>query len=212
MNSRFREIIKTMQQLDIGRISILLNRICSNPDMAQSSSILTEKEREKLLERFELSQEQYERLIQGLYFMVLDSACERNFKPYQDILVAEGVDEEVVLVIRNCINENMGALTEKIKGKAVASSSILKDISWEMNIPIAESSLPIQQELSTTRKLNFKYSKDARNPCCEMTFQFAQETGGPTTSMFTLRAEKAGVQEIFETIEKIQDDLDSLLA
>lgn len=201
-----------MQLLDAGRIAILLSRICASPDMAQTSSILTEKEREKLLERFEISAEQYERLIQGMYFMVLDSACERDFRPYQEILTAEAVNPEIIETIRNCINENMAALTEKIKGKAIACSSLLKDISWEMNIPIAESSLPMQQELSAAHKLNFKYSKDARNPCTEITFQLGQEMGGPTTSMFTLRAEKSGVQEIFETIEKIQDDLDSLLA
>lgn len=212
MNSRFRESIKTIQQLDVGRISVLLTRICANSDMSQSSSILTEKEKEKLLERFEISSEQYERLIQGLYFMVLDSACERDFRPYQDLLTAEGVEAEMVEAIRNCINENMGPITEKLKSKAVACSSLLKDVSWEMNIPIAESSLPLKQELSAAHKLNFKYSKDARNPCSEITFQMAQETGGPATEMFTLRAEKSGVQEIFETIENIQDDLDSLLS
>ena len=212
MNSRFRECIKIMQQLDAGRISVLMSRICANPELDSSSTILTPKEREKLLERFEISQEQYERLIQGMYFMLLDTANERDFSPYEELLVVEGVDSEIVDAIKQCITENMGSVTEIIKGKTIACSSLVKDFSWEMNIPIAESSLPLQQELSSAHKLNFKYSKDSRNPCSEITFQMAQETNGPTNSMFTLRAEKAGVQEIFETIEKIQDDLDSLLS
>ena len=37
MNSRFRECIKIMQQLDAGRISVLMSRICANPELDSSS-------------------------------------------------------------------------------------------------------------------------------------------------------------------------------
>jgi len=179
----------------------------------------TDKEQEKFLKVFAISEGELTNVINALYFIIIQAAFERNFKPIEIQLVSAGIQGPQLQALQEAWTENGAAYVNRIKEKPIAVGNILDDMKWSLYVPFQEGRLPVKEKFNVSaptekfklENLDSLYSNDARNPITLLNFEIKNlsEDGGKNEN-FAVKLNKADVQKVFEQLEVIQKNIDGL--
>lgn len=223
-NTKLANAVSILNRIEPSKLSTIVTRVLAN-NTNNVSVLFEEREVEKLLKVFGISEQDLVSLVQALHFIYMQAAFERNFKPIEANLKAHGIKLEQLSALQEIWTENGGDYVNKVKDKPVSIEKSLTEISWNLTVPYKESNLPVIQKvdlLPEGDKPNIItesiYSDDARNPVAIVNFEVKQndasadssQTKGSTKTV-SIQMTKANVQKFFEQLEIIQAQLDDLL-
>lgn len=221
-NTKLANAVAILNRIEPSKLSTIVTRVLAN-NTNNVSVLFEEREVEKLLKVFGISEQDLVSLVQALHFVFMQAAFERNFKPVEANLKAHGIKLEQLASLQEIWTENGGDYVNKVKDKPVSIEKSLTGISWNLTVPYKENTLPIIQKvdlLPEGEKPNIItesiYSDDARNPVAIVNFEVKQndasdsQTKGSTKTV-SIQMTKGNVQKFFEQLEIIQAQLDDLL-
>ena len=225
--SKLQNAVSILNRIDPNKLSIIVTRVLvSNTN--NLSALFDAKEIQKLLKVFDISEPDLVSLVQSLHFLFMQAAFERNFRPVEGSLKANGISAEHLSCLQAIWSENGGEYINKIKDKPIAIEKQLSNVSWNLAVPYKESTLPIIQKvdlLPDAQKPNLAsenlYSDDARNPTAIINFEVKrskqqqqltnEEPKATSSDVFSVQMNKKEAQKFFEQLELIQSHLDDLI-
>ncbi|KAL4437742.1 hypothetical protein ABPG74_012417 [Tetrahymena malaccensis] len=215
INQNIVDAILLFNKLDSSKAEAILIKIFSSPT-SKYSELFTEKELNKLLALLKINEEQLNNIVRAFSFLLMHAVAERNIKDVEQTLAHIGLNQAHIVLFQKQWVTYGNEYTIKIRERPVAIQQELKEFTWSISLPLESSKLPLKNA-THLREDSFPidhneelYSIDAKNPQLILNMLLQQEDGS-NSEKFAVRLEKAQIQNLFENLEKIQDQLDLLL-
>lgn len=215
-NKNLTDAVKLLNKIEPDKVAIVFTRILTN-NTADITKLFTEREKEKFLKIFEMTEESFVNAINALYFLSLQAAFDKNFKVAENQLVLMGLSSAHIDELQGVWTDNAGAFVNSIKEKPVAIDKVLSSMSWSIKIPFQEGRLPVQEKLRFKEgdleqsDFNNLYSDDVRNPHVFLSLGLSDAIQSGKKEDFVVKMNKTDVQEVFDQLERIQTKIDSLM-
>ena len=220
-NQKLIDAINTFNKIEPAKIPPILIRIFQN-DTSNIHILLTEKEKEKFMKVFAVSEPELTNLINALYYFIIQAAFERSFKQVEPQLINAGIAKPQLQALQESWAENGSTYINKIKDKPIAVGKNLEDIKWSLYVPFQDSRLPVKEKFNlATEEEKFKfesmdnlYPNDARNPFLLLNFDLkniassVEKENIDTKESFTVKMTKSDIEKVFEQLETIQKNID----
>ena len=145
-NKTLSEAVKLLSRIEADKVAVVFTRILVN-NTADISKLFTEREKERFLKVFGMSEEMFTNAISALYFLSLQAAFDRNFKVAENQLISMGLGPEHISELQAVWTDNAGNFVNSIKEKPIAIDKVLTGINWSIKVPYQEGKLPVQEKL-----------------------------------------------------------------
>jgi HCaRG protein. len=218
-NKSLVEAISVLNKIEADKIGIIFSRILLN-NTTDIGILFSDKEKDKFLKFFSIDEKSFTNIINALYFLAIQGAFDKNFKPVESQLRLGGLKETHIEALQSVWTENAGEFVNKIKEKPVAVHNKLNNISWTINVPFQEGTLPIQEKFQFSEGENQKldensfkniYCVDERNPCAFVKFELGGANQDDKKEEYVVKMNKYDIQQFFEQLEIIQKNIDGLV-
>ncbi|CAD8044221.1 unnamed protein product [Paramecium primaurelia] len=216
VNKNLQDAILNLNSLSIPRTEIVIGRIFSKPGQLYKE-LFTEDEIKKFQNNLNINEQQLANIVNAFNFVLMHVVAERNLSQVEEVLGQNGMSQDHIEVFRQQWIQYGNEYSIRIREKPIAVQDVLHSFNWKISLQVDESRLP-QKNVANFMNVDGKiedandlYSYDARNPAT--TFVFETKPSGETNKVdkFSIKFQKAQVQELFEQLESIQESLDKLI-
>ncbi|CAD8137646.1 unnamed protein product [Paramecium pentaurelia] len=216
VNKNLQDAILNLNSLSIPRTEIVIGRIFSKPGQLYKD-LFTEDEIKKFQNNLNINEQQLANIVNAFNFVLMHVVAERNLSQVEEVLGQNGMSQDHIEVFRQQWIQYGNEYSIRIREKPIAVQDVLHSFNWKISLQVDESRLP-QKNVANFMNVDGKiedandlYSFDARNPAT--TFVFETKPSGETNKVdkFSIKFQKAQVQELFEQLESIQESLDKLI-
>ncbi|XP_034935673.1 COMM domain-containing protein 10 [Chelonus insularis] len=187
---RFHQGLEVISKLDIGKFRLLVNHICQELFVNNDGKIFSEDEEEKLITSLSLEKETLNLLIdiiiliysQAAFSVVKPAVMENTMKELFPL------SEESISVFVNAWITHGKRIIDTLRQKSIFPNQV-ENINWSFNIQAASSSASFDNKMNVLLQL-------------AMT--------GKEKEKLTVEMDKSSLSDLFENLEKIQNQLDAL--
>ena len=216
-NKNLADAVKLLNKIEPDKLAIVFTRILTQ-NTADVSKLFTEREKDKFIRLFGMTEESFTNVINALYFLSLQAAFDKNFKIAENQLSALGLSSDHITELQGVWTDNAGVFVNNIKEKPIAIDKVLTNFSWSIKVPFQEGRLPVQEKLKFKEGADLEpsdfqnlYDDDVRNPQVFMSFFLGDSSQGGKKEDFVVKMNKTDVQDIFDQLELVQTKIDSLM-
>ncbi|XP_012256358.2 COMM domain-containing protein 10-like [Athalia rosae] len=191
---RLREGLVILDQINSGKLRLLASRVCQNLQSRIGANTFSQDEEEKLSISLNLSPTDLNLLldtttliyIQAAYHIVKPAAMESYMKDTFNIQ-----DEKINVLVQTWMAHAKG-IVDTLRQKSIFPTQVT-EINWNLNVQC--SSTAVAKDMRTHGMLQLGIT---------------DISGKDSPTMLTIEADKTGLTELFDNLEKIQRQLDSL--
>ncbi|CAD8047355.1 unnamed protein product [Paramecium sonneborni] len=216
VNKNLQDAIINLNSLSIPRTEIVIGRIFSKPGQLYKE-LFTDDEIKKFQNNLNISEQQLANIVNAFTFVLMHVVAERNLSQVEEVLAQNGMSKDHIEVFRQQWIQYGNEYSIRIREKPIAVQDVLHSFNWKISLQVDESRLP-QKNVANFMNVDGKiedandlYSYDARNPAT--TFVFETKPSGETNKVdkFSIKFQKAQIQDLFEQLESVQESLDKLI-
>jgi len=214
-NKNLAEAVQLLNKIEPEKLAAVFSRILTQ-NTADISKLFTEREKEKFIKIFSMTEESFTNVINAIYFLSLQAAFDKNFKIAENQLLLLGLSNEHIREMQAIWTDNAGVFVNNIKEKPIAQDKVMSDFTWSIKVPFQEGRLPIQEKIKFRESGDLEpsdfenlYGDDARNPHAFVTFVLGDSQSAKKED-FVVKMNKADIQEVFDQLELIQTKIDTL--
>lgn len=215
-NKNLAEAVQLLNKIEPEKLAAVFSRILTQ-NTADISKLFSEREKEKFIKLFSMTEESFINVINAIYFLSLQAAFDKNFKVAENQLLLLGLSNEHIREMQAIWTDNAGVFVNNIKEKPIAQDKVLQSFSWSIKVPFQEGRLPIQEKVKFRESGDLEptdfenlYGDDVRNPAAFVTFVVGDSSSTGKKEDFVVKMNKADIQEVFDQLELIQTKIDTL--
>ncbi|CAD8047166.1 unnamed protein product [Paramecium primaurelia] len=216
VNKNLQDAIINLNSLSIPRTEIVIGRIFSKPGQLYKD-LFTEDEIKKFQNNLNISEQQLANIVNAFTFVLMHVVAERNLSQVEEVLGQNGMSQDHIEVFRQQWIQYGNEYSIRIREKPIAVQDVLHSFNWKISLQVDESRLP-QKNVANFMNVDGKiedandlYSYDARNPATTFVFETKPSGENNKVDKFSIKFQKAQIQDLFEQLESIQESLDKLI-
>ncbi|XP_012277460.1 COMM domain-containing protein 10 [Orussus abietinus] len=185
-----RKGLKIVERLDCGKFRLLVNRICQSLELANDNRVFSDEEEEKLMISLDLNKDELDLLLdtitkiykQAAYCMMKPAVMETLMKDKFNI------GEDKIAALLHAWVTHAKNIVDAFRKKSIFPNKV-DNISWHLNVETSSSFI----------------SKEAR-PVVLLQLDLS----GESSKKLTVEMDKSELTDLYHSLEKIQNQLDSL--
>lgn len=190
VTSRLERGLKIANQIDNSKFRLLINRICQTLQAAVDAKVFSEEEEEKLLVSLDLNKDDLGFLLDAIVQFYKQAACNIVKSQLMENTLKDTfkIDDDKVQIFVNAWVAYGKGIIDNFRQKSIFPVQV-KDIDWCLNVQAASSTI----------------KKDVR-PIALLRLNLT----GEQQSKLTVEFNKKELTDLYQNLEKIQSQLDTL--
>ncbi|KRW98513.1 hypothetical protein PPERSA_00110 [Pseudocohnilembus persalinus] len=218
-----RNAIQNFNDINGDQALVIQEKIFLQPGK-QATEIFKSVELQKMFKKYDfLNEQKLQNIINAFSYILMQAVAEKNFPQILQNLQENGLSETHAQIFLDNWNKYGNSYSNLLKEKPVAIGDQLIDFDWAVQVPMDNSKLPVKNVVNLKQgeeKIldnDLLFSNDVRNPNLIMNFNLnsnnlishnqQQQSQNET---FSVRFTKSQVQDLFENLEDIQNQIDRL--